>query len=63
MHMARQIIGEIKQIMKRWEQQISKRHKAEKTTAPITDANGTQSNATGARAAVSAEARDPSAPH
>ena len=63
MHMARQIIGEIQQMMKRWEQQISKRRNAKQTTAPITDANGTQSNATGARAAVSAEARDPSAPH
>ena len=63
MHMAKQIIGEIQQMMKRWEQQISKRHNAEQTTAPITDANGTQSNATGSRSAVSAEARDPLAPH
>ena len=38
MHMAKQIIGEIQQMMKRWEQQISKRHNAEQTTAPITDA-------------------------
>jgi hypothetical protein len=61
MHMARQIIGEIQQMLKRWEQQISKRPNTDLTTAPITDANGTQVNATGSRSAVFAEARDHSA--
>jgi hypothetical protein len=63
MHMAKQIIGEIQQMVRRWEQQMSKRPNAERTTAPIKDANGTQVNATGSRSAVSAEARDPSSPH
>lgn len=61
MHMAKQFIGEIQKMVKRWEQQISKRRNAVRTTAAATDSHGTQVGPTETRPAVPPEARSPSA--
>lgn len=61
MQTAKRYIGAIQQMVKRWEQQISKRRNVARATAPSAPAGDAQVNAGGP--AASPEPRGPSAPY
>lgn len=63
MHTAKRYIGEIQKMVKRWEQQISKRRNAARATAPAAPAGEAQVNAGEPLPTVSPEPRGPSAPY
>ncbi len=62
MNRAQQFFGEVRQMVKRLEQQISKRRTEKPTTRPLTSAAADQVNATEARPVVPLETRSSSAP-
>jgi hypothetical protein len=55
MNTAKQLLGDLQQLVKRWEQQIFKHE--ERTTAPAAKANGDEKRAAEVRPTVSAEAK------
>ena len=63
MQTAKRYLGEIQQMVRRWEQQISKRRNVLRAPAPAATVGETQLSSGEPRAAASPEARGPSAPY
>jgi hypothetical protein len=63
MQRARRYIDEARQMVKRWEQQISKRRNTARGTAPAAGAGEAQVNVGEPRSAASLERGTPSSPH
>jgi hypothetical protein len=63
MQIAKRYIGEVQQMVKRWEQQISKRRDVARATAPAAPAGEAQVNAGEPIPAASPESRGTSAPY
>jgi hypothetical protein len=63
MQIAKRYIGEVQQMVKRWEQQISKRRNVVRATAPAAPAGEAQVNAGEPIPAASPEPRGTSAPY
>lgn len=57
MNTAKQLLGDLQQLVKRWEQQIFKHDNEERTTAPVTKANGDEKRGAEVRPTVLAESK------
>lgn len=57
MNTTKQFLGDLQQLLHRWERQILKNGSEEQTTAPVTKVDGNQKGAAEPRATVSAEAK------
>ena len=57
MNTAKQLLGDLQKLVQRWEQQIFKNGNEERTTAPVTKADGNEKRAAEVRPMVSAEAK------
>ena len=63
MHTVKRYMADIQQVIKRWEQQISKRRTVARATVPAAPAGEAQVNAGEPVPAASLEPRGPSAPY